>query len=182
MALTGHVETFAEKHAAETAAGRVRGVKAVAEEIRVELPFERTRGDDGIAAAAIERLAWDTSIPADTIAVKVEPDWLTLTGAVTWYYQKEAAGPDVARLHGVVGLSNQVVVNPAINVSDVTDKIHNPLHRSWLLADQNVTVMAYGGHIHLTGTVGSQNDRQVPRATAWAAPGATSVTNDLAIL
>ena len=62
VTLTGHVESFAEKYAAETATRRVKGVKAVAEEITVELPFERIRGDDDIAAAAIERLAWDTSV------------------------------------------------------------------------------------------------------------------------
>jgi osmotically-inducible protein OsmY len=182
VALTGHVETFAEKYAAETAARRVRGVKGVAEEIQVELPFERTRGDDDIAAAAIERLAWDTSVPTDAITVKVEQGWVTLTGSVTWHYQKEAAAQDVARLHGVVGLSNQVVVTPAVNVSDITDKIRIALHRSWLLDDENVTVRADGGHIHLTGTVGSPHERQVAWATAWAAPGATSVTNDLTIL
>ena len=88
VTLTGHVESFAEMHAAETATRRVRGVKAVAEEIRVELPFERVRRDDDIAAAALERLAWDTWVPPDAITVKVEQGWITLTGQVPWYYQK----------------------------------------------------------------------------------------------
>ena len=96
VTLSGHVESFAEKHAAETAAGRVRGVKAVAEEINVELPFERIRGDDDIAAAAIERLSWDTSVPRDAITVKVEQGWVTLTGQVSWYYQKAAAEQAIA--------------------------------------------------------------------------------------
>lgn len=91
----------------------------MAEEIQVELPFERTRGDDDIAAAAIERLAWDTSVPLDAIKVKVEQGWLTLTGQVTWFYQKEAAGQDIARLHGVSGVSNQIVVKPVVDVSDI---------------------------------------------------------------
>ena len=67
VTLTGHVESFIEKHAAETAARRVKGVKAVAEEIEVKLPFQRKRGDDDIAAAAIERLSWDSSGPADAV-------------------------------------------------------------------------------------------------------------------
>jgi osmotically-inducible protein OsmY len=114
--------------------------------------------------------------------VKVEQGWVTLTGAVTWHYQKEAAGQDVARLHGVVGLSNRVVVTPAVNVSDINRKIRDALHRSWLLDDENVTVRADGGHIHLTGTVGSAYERRIAWATAWASPGASSVTNDIAIL
>jgi osmotically-inducible protein OsmY len=181
VTLTGHVETFAEKHAAETAAGRVRGVKAVAEEIQVELPFDRARGDDDIAAAAIERLSWDTSVPPAAVMVKVEQGWVTLTGQVPWHFQRQAAGQDVARLHGVVGLSNHVIVKPVVDVSGISDQIRDALHRSWLLDDQRVSVTADGGKIHLTGVVHSPHDRQVAWATAWAAPGATSVQNDIAI-
>ncbi len=84
VTLTGHVESFGEKHAAEAAAWRVRGVKAIAEEIEVKLPFERTRGDDDIAAAALERLAWDTWVPPNTVGVAVDKGWITLTGSVGW--------------------------------------------------------------------------------------------------
>jgi len=182
VTLSGHVETFAEKHAAETAANRVRGVKAVAEEIRVELPFERIRADDDIAAAAIERLAWDTSVPADAVTVKVEQGWITLTGQVTWFYQKQAAAQGITRLHGVVGVSNQVTVKPQVDVTDIGNRISHALDRSWLSDDQKVVVTADGGNIHLTGTVRTAYERQVAWEAAWSAPGATSVENDIAIL
>ena len=78
VALTGHVESFVEKQAAETAAARVRGVKAVAEEIEVRLPFDTKRSDEEIAAAAIERLSWDVSVPRDAIKVRVEKGWAYL--------------------------------------------------------------------------------------------------------
>src|ERR1700677_2606798 len=77
VALTGHVGSYVEKHAAETAASRVKGVKAVAEEIEVKLPFEVKRGDEEIAAAAADRLAWDVAIPNDSVKVKVEKGWVT---------------------------------------------------------------------------------------------------------
>ncbi|WP_428534546.1 BON domain-containing protein [Rhodopila sp.] len=155
VTLTGHVESFAEKYAAEKATRRVRGVKAVAEEIKVELPFERIRHDDDIAAAALERLAWDTSVPPDAITVKVEQGWITLTGQVPWYYQKQAAEQDIARLHGVSGISNHLVVKPTVDVSDISDKIRHALRRSWLVDDETVTVRADGGRVRLTGTVRS---------------------------
>jgi osmotically-inducible protein OsmY len=181
VTLTGHVESYAEKNAAETATRRVRGVKAVAEEIRVKLPFERIRGDDDIAAAAIERLAWDTSVPPDAITVKVEQGWITLTGQVPRYYRKQAAEQAIARLHGVCGISNQLLVKPAVDVAGIDDKIRHALRRSWLLDDDTVTVRAEGGHVRLTGTVHSPNDRKVAWGTAWAAPGTTGVENDIAI-
>lgn len=182
VTLTGHVESFAEKYVAETATRRVKGVKAVAEEITVELPFERIRGDNDIAAAAIERLAWDTAVPPDAITVKVEQGWITLTGQVTWFHQKQAAEQAIARLNGVNGISNQVLVKPVVDVTGISDRIRHALRRSWLVDDGTVTVRADGGHVHLTGTVRSPHDRQVAWATAWAAPGATSVENDIAIL
>ena len=85
VTLTGHVDTFIQKHSAEQAAGRVKGVKGVAEEIEVQLPFDKKRTDDEIAAAAIDRLEWDVSIPPDVIKVKVEKGWVTLTGEVNWH-------------------------------------------------------------------------------------------------
>jgi osmotically-inducible protein OsmY len=95
ITLTGKVCNFAEKHAAEVAAGRVKGVKAVAEEIEVKLPFDMKRGDDKIAAAALHRFAWNNSAPQDAVKIRVEKGWITLTGQVEWSFQKEAAEHDV---------------------------------------------------------------------------------------
>lgn len=181
VTLTGHVESFANKHAAETAAGRVKGVMAVAEEIEVQLPFDKKRGDDEIAAATIERLAWDVSVPRDAVKVKVEKGWITLTGQVDSFYQREAAQQDVRRLFGVVGVSNQITIKPRVNVLDVSDDITHALHRSWFDAN-TVKVSAEAGKIRLTGTVHSPHERYVAAATAWAAPGATNVENDIAII
>lgn len=181
VTLSGHVESYAEKHAAEQAAGRVKGVLAVAEEIEVHLPFARKRGDDDIAAAALDRLAWDVSVPRDAVKVKLENGWITLEGQVDWHYQKEAAEQDVRRLSGVVGVSNQITLAPRVSAAGISDDISHALHRSWFSDDSDVTVTADGGRIRLTGTVHSPHDSHVAVAAAWAAPGATSVENDLCI-
>ncbi len=181
VTLTGHVEAHSQKLAAEQAILRVRGVKAVAEEIEARLPFDRKRGGDDIAAAAIERLAWSAGVPADRFAVKVEKGWVTLSGMADWYYQKEEAGLDVRRLVGVVGLSNQITVKPRVDTSSLSDNINHALHRSWFFDASNMHVSAQGGHVRLTGTVRSQHDRQRAAATAWAAPGATDVINDITL-
>jgi osmotically-inducible protein OsmY len=182
VTLTGHVETYAEKHAAETAARRVKGVKAVAEELEVLLPFERKRGDDDIAAAVLERLAWDVTIPPNAITVKVEQGWIALTGQVNWYYQKEAAEQDVRRLTGVVGVSNLILVKPAVDAADISTHITQALHRSWLVDTNEIKVTAEGGAVRLSGAAYSPQDRDVAFATAWAAPGVVSVENDILVL
>lgn len=182
VALTGHVGSYSEKHAAETAAGRVKGVKAVAEEIEVRLPYDVKHGDEEIAAAAIQRLSWNTSVPRDTVKLKVEKGWVTLSGQVDWRFQKDAAAADVRYLMGVIGVSDMVTIKPRVNVASISTDITNALHRSWFWDDDaNVTVTAHGGAVKLSGTVDSWHDRMVAARTAWAAPGTVSVENDIRV-
>lgn len=181
VTLTGHVQSYAQKHAAETATARVKGVKGVAEELEVRLAMDTNRGDDAIAAAAVDRLAWDVSVPYDRIKVKVEKGWVTLSGQVDWWFQKDAAEQDVRRLHGVMGVSNQTTIKPHVNALGVSDSIKVALHRTWF--DPNtVHVHADGGTVRLSGTVHTLHDRQLAADTAWAAPGATYVENNIAVV
>jgi osmotically-inducible protein OsmY len=182
VTLTGHVESFAQKHAAEAAVRRVKGVKAVAEEIEVRLPYETKRSDEEIAGAAIGRFEWDVSIPRDTVKVTVDKGWVTLTGEVDWHYQKDAASMDVRALFGVIGVSNQIAIKPTVNTSNIRDDIMHALGRSRFFDPQTISVSAQGGKVRLTGTVSSWHDRQVAVSTAWAAPGATAVENDIAVV
>ena len=181
VTLSGHVNSFVQKHAAEDAARRVKGVRAVAEEIEVRLAFDAKRGDDDIAAAAVNRLAWDMSVPREAIQVRVESGWVTLTGKVEWHYQKVAAALAVRSLMGVTGVSDQIVLQPRVSTTNISDDIMHALHRSWFFDPNTVKVSATGGDIRLTGYVSSWHDRQVAAQTAWAAPGATSVVNDLTV-
>jgi osmotically-inducible protein OsmY len=182
VTLSGHVDNYAAKHAAETAARRVKGVKAVAEEIEVRLPFDTQRTDEDIAAAAIERLSWNVSVPKDSVQVKVEKGWVTLSGQVDWWFQKEAAEHDIRPLHGVVGVSNQTSIKPRVNTASLSDDITHALHRSWFFDPEAVHVRATGGKVVLSGTVHSMHERQVAAQTAWSAPGATIVENDIAVV
>ena len=182
VTLTGHVESFGEKHAAAAAAWRVKGVKAVAEEIEVKLPLERIRTDDDIAAAVLERLAWDPWVPPDAVGVTVDNGWITLTGTVNWRYQLDAAEQDVRRLHGVVGLSNQLVVTPMVIGTNTAEAIRQALHRALLSPGHAIQVTALGGRVHLTGAVHTRNDLLLAERTAWAAPGTMFVDNDVEVL
>jgi osmotically-inducible protein OsmY len=138
VTLTGHVETFAEKHAAEAATRLVKGVKGLAEEIEVHLAFDFQRDDDVIAAAAVDRLAWDVSVPRDSVKVSVEKAWVTLTGEVLWHFQKVAAEQNIRHLFGVVGLSNQILIKPRVDVSNISDNIMHAMHRSWFFDPKTI--------------------------------------------
>ncbi len=181
VTLSGHVETFAEKHAAEAATRLVKGVRAVVEEIEVRLAFDAARDDSTIAAAAIARLSWDTSVPQDTVKVTVEKGWISLTGQVDWFYQKAAAEQDVQRLFGVRGVSNEISIKPRVDITNISDDIMHAMHRSWFFDPKTIVVTANRGQVVLKGTVQSPHERQVAAVTAWAAPGVTDVINEIRI-
>ena len=181
VTLSGHVESFMQKWAAEKAASRVKGVKAVAEELEVRLPFDIKRGDEEIAAAAMQRLSWDASVPRDAVKVKVEKGAVTLSGEVDWHYQKEAAGWDVTGLLGVLRVSNEITIKPRANAANISENIRKALHRLWF-DPKTITVTVDGGNIRLAGSVSDWHDRRVAEDTAWAVPGATKVVNDIVII
>ncbi len=182
VTLSGHVESYVQKFAAEKAVRRVKGVKAVAEEIEVRLPSGASHADDDIASAAAHCIAWDVALPRDAIIAKVEKGWVTLTGQVGWHYQQEAAEHDVRGLHGVIGLTNSITLKPRVNVANLSDDIMNAMGRSWFFDKETVHVRANGGKVTLTGTVPSWYDRELAETTAWSSAGTTAVENDLAIV
>ena len=181
VTLTGHVDRYAEKVAAERVASRIRGVRAIAEEIEVHYLGQVTTDDEAIAVKAANILSWDTMLPSGRIAVKVEHGWVSLTGEVDWQYQRVLAEQGMHRLNGVKGISNQIELAKQVQPADVTLKVENALKRDSALEAAGIKVETENHTVTLSGHVRSWHDREVAERAAWSAPGVTYVVDRIAI-
>lgn len=177
--LTGDVDTFSKKWAAERAALRVRGVKGVANEIEVRLPSSDQPNDPEITEAAVRALALDSVVPEDAIKVTVTRGWVTLRGEVPWQYQRYEAERVVRNLRGVRGVTNLVAVRPPTGPSpdELRKKIEDALVRTAETDAENITITTEGSKVILSGTVRSWVERREAERVAWLAPGVTEVEN-----
>ena len=181
VTLAGHVSSYAEKYAAERAAQRVSGVKALAVEMNVNLPGSSVRIDADIARSAENVLEWMTYLPKDCVKVKVESGWISLSGEVDWEYQRRGAVDAVRNLMGVTGVSNQIVIKPKVSLSAVKSDIEAALKRRALLDAQEISVKVQGADVTLSGTVHSWSERDLARNSAWATPGVRNVVDNLTV-
>ena len=179
VTLTGWVDSYLKKWAAEDAARRVAGVKAVANDLEVKLATERT--DPDIAAAAVRALEWDTSVPPGKVQVTVSKGWVTLRGEVEWQYQRQAAESAVRRLAGVKGVTNLIVVKPSISPSELKKKIEDALIRNAQLDAKNISVEVQGSKAILRGAVRAWIEKEEAGRVAWSAPGITEVDNRITL-
>lgn len=182
VTLSGTIPSYIEKSAAERAAQRVSGVKAVVEKIEVKLPGSLERDDQDIAAAVLNLFRWNVEIPDNLIKVSVENGWVKLTGEVEWNYQRNAAEKSVHSLTGVKGVSNNITLKTREVQADVVkQKIEEALKREAIREAKQINVAIKGGIVTLSGKVHSFSEMNDAQLAVWSAPGVTKIENKLLV-
>jgi osmotically-inducible protein OsmY len=181
VTLSGYVKSYPQKMAAEKAAKRVYGVKAIAEEIKVRFASDPKTADHEIAKRILDIFSWNVSVPDDKIKVKVEHGWVTLTGIVDWFYQSNEARKVAGKVSGVLGVSNLLDVRNLPTSRDVKDRIMAAFKRQADFDAGTVTVVTDGGTVRLGGKVRAWNERGIAERAAWSAPGVTKVEDNIVV-
>lgn len=178
VTLTGFIDSYAGKLAAERAAKRVRGVRAVANDIRVRLRLERT--DPEIASDAARSLSVRVTLP-ETVQAVVHDGHVTLTGSVPSLFQRAVAEQAVHDIRGIKGIVNRIEVVAAASTRDVQRELTRALHRDADVNARSIEVTVTGNKVRLSGTVGSWHEREAAERAASHATGITIVDNQIGV-
>lgn len=181
VTLSGKVANYYEKAAAEKAVRRVKGVKAVVEDIETDISKDSQRSDEDIAEAALRQFAWHAQVPENDIQLKVEDGIITLEGEVDQNYQREAAKKAVQNLSGVRGVFNFIKLKRTTQPADLKKKIRNSFERNALIDANHVNVEVDQHRVTLSGDVQSWAEKKQAERVAWSFPGITEVDNKIEI-
>jgi osmotically-inducible protein OsmY len=179
VTLTGYIDTYAGKLAVERAAKRIRGVRAVANDVAVRLRISRT--DTDIAADVVHALRANASIP-ETVQAVVHNAVVTLTGDAHWSFQAREAERAVRHVKGVHNVHNYITVTPRAMAKDVRHRIVEALHHNANVDAREITVTINDDTAELTGTVGTWLQRETAEHAAANAPGIRHVRNKIEVM
>ena len=182
VALNGTVRSYPQYLEAAAAAQRVAGVRNVHNHLQVVLPDEDYRDDAMLTTAANNALALNITVP-DGVEATASDGNLTLTGAVEYGRQRNAAELAVAGLVGVRNIKNDIDISYDADPVDVTWLVQNALDRNALVDDDSdVSVDTSGNTVTLRGHVRTWAERDAVVGAAWMAGGVTQVRDDLDII
>ena len=180
--LSGTVDSYTKKMAAENAAKVVKGVRAVAEDIEVKFGAEYNKSDKEIAKAAADALKWNYSVPENKVNTKVENGSVYLSGEVQWAYEKDEAKKAVENLLGVKYVANNITLKQRVNPSNIKDKIKKSFERLADVDAENINITVDAHTVNLKGKVHSLQEKEEAIKRAYYTDGVYKVENELEVV
>jgi osmotically-inducible protein OsmY len=182
VTLSGHVPSVGEKRSAVIVACQVKGVRAVVDELLVELPSKCETADEIVADRVSSRLESNKAVPTDRVRVSVEKGVVTLRGDVDWPFQREAAEQDLLHLDCIRELRNEIGIKPPVAAESISERIEGALDRIGAIRNDTIQVAADGSRVTLSGTANSWHEKDLAERAAWSVPGVASVVNEIDVV
>jgi osmotically-inducible protein OsmY len=181
VTLRGTVGSLREKLEAKKAARRVVGVISVDNHLQVRLMNDQKRSDADIRGDVLQALMLDSLVPS-TVDAKVSDGFVTLSGSADWQYQRDEADFVASSIVGALDVTNEIELeHPAANAGDVQDSIKKAFKRNAAIDADDLFVSTTNGTVTINGTVSSWLEHDEAIDAAWAAPGVTSVMDEMVV-
>ena len=181
VTLAGTVDNYTQKKEAEHAVKSIAGVKAVVDDVKVDLYFSAIKSDTDIASSVIKALHANWAVPDHRLKVSVENGWVTLEGILHWNFQRKAADNAIRYLPGVRGVIDKIKIEAEVKNELEKEIIEKALRRSWILDIDNIKVRVEGKTVYLSGIVDSLFQKDEAETIAWNTPGVWYVDNELVV-
>jgi osmotically-inducible protein OsmY len=181
IALRGTVGSLREKREAKKAAERVFGVVSVDNQLQVKLMDDRRREDAELRGDVLQALMLDSLVPA-TVDAKVEDGYVTLNGTADWQHQRDEAEHVASKIVGTLDVIDEIELKHATpNAADVQDSIRKAFKRNAAIDADDLYVFTNDGTVTINGNVRSWAEHDEALDAAWAAPGVTSVHDEMTV-
>ncbi|WP_055436903.1 BON domain-containing protein [Lacinutrix algicola] len=180
--LTGVLDNYQKKVAAENAIKRVKGIKALAGDIKVKYGTKYQKTDLEISKAIVKAFEWNIAVPEDKIAIEVRDGWINLSGEVNSAYQRDAAKRVAENITGAKWINNTITIKESSQPFDIKEKIAKAFIRSADIEANTISVDITNGLVKLNGTVRSITEKKAAEKVAYLAPGVHIVINALNVI
>jgi osmotically-inducible protein OsmY len=180
VALSGEVDSFAERIAAKHAALRVHGVNAVVDHLSVH-PNSRLSISSTDIGKEVEHALRSASNVPETVKAEIEGHEVILTGQVNWDFQRRAAQRAVQYLRGVYSVNNRITLTSRASAVDTKEHINKAIIRNAELDAKAIHVSVVDNKATLSGTVRSWAEKRQAERAAWSSPHVTDVDNRIVV-
>ncbi|HEX6701970.1 MAG TPA: BON domain-containing protein [Gaiellaceae bacterium] len=154
---------------------------SVDNQLRVKLMDDERRADAELRGDVLQALMLDSLVPA-TVDAKVEDGFVTLTGAAEWQYQRDEADFVASNIVGTLDVFNEIELkHPTPSAGDVQDSIRKAFERNAALDADDLYISTDNGTVTVHGNVSSWAEHDEALDAAWAAPGVTSVHDEMTV-
>jgi osmotically-inducible protein OsmY len=143
------------------------------------------KSDAQIRADVIDEMAYDPAVTVRDVAVVAERGIVTLSGVADSYGTRQAAERAAWRVGGVIGVNNNIIVDPSMLGMPTDDEIaaylRDRMEKDFLVPKGRITVSVRDGVVTLRGTVDLHLQREAAYEEAEDARGVRGVNNEITI-